>query len=110
MILEKYFGMNDSDLGTILWRNSGQVGNTLLMSSNFDNRTEANTGSFSALLGGLRGKGGYFNYLNDRSFFWATKSSEENKAWSRALVKGNDGNLREKYSLEHGFSVRCIKN
>lgn len=74
------------------------------------NAEATNTIGFSGLPGGLRLSNGAFSAIGLNGYWWSTKDSEANTAWSRNLFY-DFGYVGRGYSPKNvGFSVRCIKS
>ncbi|MCD4696409.1 MAG: hypothetical protein K8S16_09245, partial [Bacteroidales bacterium] len=73
------------------------------------NTGATNESGFTAIPGGFLYNVNY-NALGDNIFFQTSTSSNNNDAWSRTLSYNIASLVREGYSKNYGFSVRCIKD
>ncbi len=103
--LETYLGMVSFDTGRPGWRISGDVGDKLKSSLNWDG---SNSYGFGGIPGGYRLKDGGFYGLNIFGRWW-TSTTKENRAWRRHLDPGQLGIFRSIHDVGFGYSVRCIK-
>ncbi len=98
--LELYLGMNEDELDETGWRNSGDVGD----------RLKSGGGSgFNAIMPGYMDLDGSFSLRTRYSFYW-TSSRPGTLAWRRYLHSMESGILRGAKEVDHGYSVRCIKD
>jgi uncharacterized protein (TIGR02145 family) len=77
---------------------------------NSPNEGATNSSGFSALPGGDRNSGGYFNYINGDGVLWSATARDINTAWYRKLYFSNSGVLRTSDNKSVGASVRCLKD
>lgn len=100
MILEKFLGMQESELSkNDVWRGSDQ-GKKLISDTDL---------SFNILLGGYKNPPSNYNLLNLQAFFW-TSTSEYGSAWFRQFYNGSAQIFRRTRPVSWGFSVRCLKD
>ncbi len=104
--LEVYLGMIPFDTGRPGWRASGDVGDKLKSSLNWDG---SNTYGFAGIPGGYRLKSGGFYGLDIFGRWW-TSTTRENRAWRRHLDPGQPGIFRSIHDIDFGYSVRCLKS
>jgi len=65
---------------------------------------------FSAMPGGHRGPGGYFNGAGSGGLWWSATEDDSVNAYYRDVYYDID-NLYESHNVKnHGFSVRCVMN
>ncbi|MFC2118078.1 FISUMP domain-containing protein [Bacteroidota bacterium] len=117
--LELYLGMDELELDSLGYRNSGLVGKKLKSISGWRNDINGNNSSgFNALPGGSLGNtsfnDSYMDYsgIGVSSSFWSSSD-----AWCRGLTSyqitnplNNDGVFRGHPRRNSGLSVRCIQN
>lgn len=65
---------------------------------------------FEALPGSYRKDDGSFEGLFFMSFIWSSNIDNANFAWYRGLSSSEDDAVRNSYSLNSGFSIRCMKD
>lgn len=113
-VLERYLGMDEPDVNKTGWRNSGTVGGKLKETGTAHwadpNIGADNSTGFTALPGGHRVGGGYFNFMPINGTFWTCTEAGSIVAWQRHLFHSHDGVDRENYPRREGLSVRCVKN
>jgi len=82
----------------------GDVGSTEL--SEYRNKT-----GFSALPSGYRSSGGYFEYLEEKGFWWNTSDNDDNSfGYYHYLIWDNTTISSGVFSQKYGMTVRCIKD
>jgi TonB family protein len=64
---------------------------------------------FCALPAGIRSSQGWFDFINHSTIWWTTTISKDGAAKTRLVTFNSDGLFSRDYSMEFGFSVRCIK-
>lgn len=69
-----------------------------------------NSSGFTALPGGWRFYSGAFNYLGTNTYWWTSTKFDEKKAWYAGVYNDNANAIRNSYSFNFGFSVRCVKD
>ncbi len=84
------------DTGTTLWKES--------------NTDATNESGFSALPGGYRHHGGYFDIADYYAYLWSSTENNRYSAWNRQLSYVYPGALRDYYSKRYGLSIRCIRD
>lgn len=84
------------EIGTIHWN-----------SLNFDTTNET---GFSALPGGYRDYFGSFYSIGYVGFWWSSAEFDTASAWYRNMGYYYSNVIRNYYSKQYGFSVRCIKD
>ena len=92
---------------TILSQNLGDEAGTKMKSNIGWDGT--NTSGFDGLPGGFRGGNGGFKYIGSFGGWWSSKK-DVNSAWIRYMFGSKSDVCSMLYSLQNGFSVRCIKN
>lgn len=103
--LEIYLGMIPFDTGRPGWRASGDVGDKLKSSLNWDGSNEY---GFGGIPGGYRLIDGNFYGLNIFGRWW-TSTTRENRAWRRHLDPDQPGIFRSIHDVGFAYSVRCLK-
>ncbi|MGJ8593598.1 MAG: fibrobacter succinogenes major paralogous domain-containing protein [Aquaticitalea sp.] len=73
------------------------------------NAGATNEFGFSALPGGNRTGGNFFN-PGERGFWWTATSSNSSSAWYRAMYSLQDFVNRNAANTTFGFSVRCLQD
>lgn len=75
------------------------------------NTGATNETGFTALPGGQRGWGQFYNIGHNGAWWSATVSDEsESLAWRWLMDFGTSAIIREDYSKGYGYSVRCLKD
>lgn len=64
----------------------------------------------SAVPGGYRDPGGYYNSMGGSAAFWSSSESNSNCAWIRSLDYLGSGVGRYSGDGRSGFSVRCVRD
>ena len=99
-VLEKYLGMNDTDLNKDGWRASGSVGAKLKAAGPAWGNGGSNSSGFTALPASM---------LNTEAEFWSTTNSTYG-VWKRRLDIYDNGVARQSsFDLSNRLSVRCIR-
>jgi len=111
--MEMYLGMSQSDADNVSWRGTDEGGK--LKEIGIEHWISPNTGAtnesgFTALPGGIRDVDGPFRYLGYYAWYWTSYKDNEGKVWGRYLYNQAAGVVRDYYTLNSGYSVRCIKN
>ena len=75
-----------------------------------DNGNGTNSSGFSGLPGGYRSYYGDFANVGGSGHWWSTSESYETAAWSRRLSYYYSDLIRDDYSKNYGFSVRCVRD
>lgn len=99
--LEKYIGMDASDLDERYNRNSGTVGKFLKSGGGL---------GFDAEFAGLRNPNAGDNYFNTQACFWTSTEFDVSNAWSRILDKDKEGIDRKIMPKNFSLSIRCVKD
>lgn len=108
-ILEKYMGMNETNLDDIGWRISGKVGKKLKSKIGWLNDGDGiDSVGFRALAGGARNGG--FHSPGMYAKFWLSSPSGLFTNCSRTISSFKDGVHRSYEYRDWGFSVRCLKD
>jgi len=74
------------------------------------NEGATNESGFSCLPGGGRSSLGSFFGLGSYGYRWSSTVGTPEGPWGRSLSYGNTNVYRSSYSMEHGFSVRCLRD
>ena len=106
--LEQFFGMSQEDSENRGYRNSGEVGYKLKLTSGW-NDSSNNSSGFSAIPSGDRNDNGNFYNIGSRIHFWTATGNSLN-SWIRYLDGNKEGVYRSDKRRDNGFSVRCIKD
>jgi uncharacterized protein (TIGR02145 family) len=115
--LEKFLGMNTSDLDATDYRVSGAVGHQLKEAGTnhwiSPNDGATNSSGFNALPGGMMafniGYAGFMD-LGRATYFWTATAYQNNSAWVRFLYSSSPVIDRHQMYGSYGHSVRCVKN
>ncbi len=112
--LERYLGMPEEKLDEVMFREEGKVGDRLKSSKQWHDPGADKLG-FGALPGGFRfgnnaGGPANFGYINDEAYFWTATLYDNELAYRRQIVGGTHGVVRYMNYMEHGYSVRCVKD
>ena len=110
--LEMYLGMSQAEADSTGYHCTDEGGK--LKEVGTTQWADPNTGAtnesgFSALPGGCRDRGGYFDYLGSNAYFWSSEDGSS-VAWYRSLGCSNSQVDRYDYSKRPGFSVRCVRD
>lgn len=91
---------------------AGGAAGTKLKSTNgwHNDDNGSNNFGFSAMPGGDRSTGGYFNNAGYVGYWWTDTESGRYDAYRRGMYYDYDIVDENSYSKELGFSVRCTKN
>ena len=109
--LEIFLGMSPSDADSLRWRGSDE-GHRLKLKAGWDgNGNGSNETGFSAVPGGAYFRGAYGG-LGTAALFWTATEADSgfSGAFARVLASNNPDIFRYRYSLQDGFSIRCIKD
>jgi uncharacterized protein (TIGR02145 family) len=68
-----------------------------------------NSSGFTALPGGSRNNMGEYNNIGDFGAWWTTDQFDANKAIIRYLICDDPSETREKFLINIGINIRCIK-
>jgi uncharacterized protein (TIGR02145 family) len=101
------------DEWTTLTSNLGQnVGGKMKSMTywNSPNEGATNSSGFTALPGGDRNSGGYFNYINGDGVLWSATARDINSAWYLKLYASISSVYRTSDNKSVGASVRCLKD
>jgi uncharacterized protein (TIGR02145 family) len=74
------------------------------------NYAATNEYGFTALPGGMRGKGGTYQSLTETGNFWTATTASNQTALIRILDYIDAGNMAENDPVKWGFSVRLVKD
>jgi uncharacterized protein (TIGR02145 family) len=73
------------------------------------NTGATNETGYTALPGGIRSSGIFFE-VGERGTWWSSTNVDLNNSWAFYLHNGSAGAFRGQYSMNNGFSVRCMKD
>ncbi|MCP4566560.1 MAG: hypothetical protein GY841_03140 [FCB group bacterium] len=111
--LEMYLGMSQAEADRDTDYRGGDEGGKLKYSGpgywTNPNAGATDESGFSALPGGSRSGGNFFN-LNTYCFFWTSSEDDSFNAWTRGLYYDTAGIYRAAYDKTSGYSVRCVKD
>ena len=112
--LEMHLGMSQSEAYGTDWRGADEGGKLKEEDTdhwNYFNAGATNESGFTALPGGFRNSGGYYDDVGDLGYFWSSTESTSGSAWHRALGYVNSGVYCSGDGNKHyGFSVRCLRD
>jgi uncharacterized protein (TIGR02145 family) len=75
------------------------------------NTGATNESGFTGLPGGWRSyPDGSFLSLRSYGYWWTSSDFNATLSWSRSLISNDVILHKDSYSMEYGFSVRCIKD
>jgi uncharacterized protein (TIGR02145 family) len=117
--LEKQLGMSDQLLNNTGWRGeaSMNLADKIMAVSDKYNYLPiwegiggTNSSGFNAMSAGWIGQDGLYNAEFSQTYYWSqSDASSEDKGWARGLDAGQIGIERNVATLNHGYSIRCIK-
>jgi len=117
--LEKQLGMSDQLLNNTGWRGeaSMNLADKIMAVSDKYNYLPiwegiggTNSSGFNAMSAGWIGQDGLYNAEFSQTYYWSqSDASSEDKGWARGLDAGQIGIERNEATLNHGYSIRCIK-
>ena len=70
----------------------------------------SNSSGFSGLPGGYRDGSGNFSSVGYFGYWWSASESNATDAWLRILGSSYSFLIRDDYSKNYGFSVRCVRD
>ncbi len=113
-LLEKYLGMNQSEVYGTGWRGTDEGGKLKESGTSHwfgPNEGAANESGFTGLAGGSRylTNTGYCN-IGESAFFWSSSEGNSDNAWYRSLYFHNSNIYRYSYPKKCGYSVRCVRD
>ena len=109
--LEMELGMSqaevdqENDRGT---DEGGKMKETGTTHWNSPNAGATNASGFTALPGGYRASNGTFGLQGEIASFWSSTENQSWDAWRRFLNYSGSKVIRNYYSMDYGFSVRCV--
>ncbi len=74
------------------------------------NTGATNSSGFTALPGGYRDIGGYFESIGGKDRWWSTTELSSTFSWAQALSYNSSEVHPTCYDNGNGFSVRCIED
>lgn len=98
-------GMRGSNQGSKMAKSYDYWNNGIL-----ENDPDFNTTGFAVLPGGRRRSNATWIGINEFGGWWSTSTSSSSTAWMRAIGYSSTSVNRDAYTLNNGFSVRCIKD
>ncbi len=109
--VDTQYEVGHSEWDNFAWRGL-DAGKRLRTTTGWSSNTGTDIYGFSALAGGSRFSGGYFESLGGSATFWSSTSMEssDDHAWYRTLKYNYDGVSRGGYNKVHSFSARCVKD
>jgi uncharacterized protein (TIGR02145 family) len=110
MTLEIALGMTENEAGTLGYRGTDEGAKLKSDSVVFSNWNGSNLSGFAALPSGLRSSDGNFLWQGSITWYWTSSPYLPNSAWMRYLTPGDNVFRGNHYSLNHGGSVRCLKD
>lgn len=115
--LEKTLGMKQSQLDSLNWRDSGEVGMKISKTDHFSCENSAlSVQDFNALPGGISFSTSFmedtiFGLEHEMANFWTSTIENDGKAWARGIsLMLHPGIGRTSLPLFFGLSVRCIRD
>lgn len=75
-----------------------------------ENGNGTNESGFSALPGGFRDFDGVFSSIFEEAIWWSSSEHTETMAWGRYLSSYEVDFFRNNYSVQDGYSVRCLRD
>jgi uncharacterized protein (TIGR02145 family) len=94
----------ESDFDTLLTNIGGSEDNA------YNSLKEGGGSGFSALLGGWKYYYEGFYNIGSAGSWWSSTEREANEAWGLSLDSESQTAFMGNYTMDYGFSVRCIKN
>ncbi|HOG20568.1 MAG TPA: FISUMP domain-containing protein [Salinivirgaceae bacterium] len=76
---------------------------------NSPNEGATNETGFTALPSGYRGYCGRFKGIGNMGFWWSATSQNYSEAWTFSMIYDYGRIYSNYYTMEDGFSVRCVK-
>ncbi|HNX65726.1 MAG TPA: fibrobacter succinogenes major paralogous domain-containing protein [Bacteroidales bacterium] len=76
----------------------------------FTPNSSENKYHFSATGGGMRDQFGLYDNLGENCFYWTSTAYSIDKGWYTILYYNNSSVLKNYWSKNAGFSVRCVKD
>ncbi len=74
------------------------------------NTAATNSSGFTGLPGGYRDVNGSFKWIGYNCFWWSSSEESFSYAWYRLLYYNGGSAYRASYSLNVGYSVRCVRD
>lgn len=110
-IVDSEFNVDDSEWDDMEWRGY-DVGKNLKSKTNWSGSGNGtDLFGFGSLPAGTRNYLGEFANLGLRTSYWTTgRYLNYHDAWIRFFEYGYDQSWRAHYSIDYGYSVRCIKD
>jgi uncharacterized protein (TIGR02145 family) len=113
--LEMHLGMSQTEANSTGWRGTDQgsqlAGNASLWGSgSLTSNSAFGTSGFTALPGGYRSNGGYFNNIRLSGTWWSSTEYSSSYACYRTLLYSYTEVGRGSDYKENGFSVRCVRD
>ena len=114
-ILEIELGMSPSEADKPGWR--GNIGGKFAGAANlwlggyFEGDTVFNTTAFNGVPAGNRiGESGSFGNMGSNAYWWCNTDEGKDKLWVRNIFYASNHFIKNSYSKNYGFSIRCIKD
>ena len=113
--LEMHLGMSQSEVDSEGFRGTnegGKLKETGATHWNISPSTATNESGFTALPGGLRDAGGFFQHLGSEGDWWSSSeySHSATSAWHRTLYSNLSDVYRGYWRKKEGHSVRCVRD
>lgn len=89
---------------------SGKMKVTGTMHWRSPNTGATNNSGFTALPGGSRSGGGWFNYITYDTDFWSSSQFNTTLAWAQALYYDHENVYQGVATKTIGYSARCLKD
>lgn len=99
--LERYLGINESDINEKTWRGDKNEANRLKVDGDI---------GLNVVFGGWMTDFGKFNFNGQHANFWCSTEFDEGRAYERLLGLTNGKVGRDKGNKGCGFSVRYVKD
>ncbi|NLL27813.1 MAG: hypothetical protein GX259_03380 [Bacteroidales bacterium] len=111
--LEKHIGMTEEQVNDIESRGiqeGGKLKETEIIHWVESSKDVTNEFGFTALPGGYRGDDGKFYGNGIYGVWWSVTKIDDSNTWSRSMYFNSGKIIRNYFSDQWGFSVRCIKD
>ena len=109
MSLEMELGMSEVAANNIGWRGTDQGTQMKTTYGWYDGGHGTNSSGFTGLPGGNRASNGYFFNIGSNEYWWSSSPNGSN-SWGRNLSSNLEIVVRNGFSRQNGFSVRCVRD
>jgi len=109
MSLEMELGMSEVAANNIGWRGTDQGTQMKTTYGWYDGGNGTNSSGFTGLPGGNRASNGYFFNIGSNEYWWSSSPNGPN-SWGRNLSSNLEIVVRNGFSRQNGFSVRCVRD